>query len=768
MKKKDLLPKEKDDAVLLFRAIRKSKPGDSQAVPDDHPDRDSIWNRIVEFRGRFIASIISDTGDEQRRGVYLRILGKLYAAAMREYAPKTFASRGAEDIARGYADALLKSLGDEAPKRKSRTKADPCPHGKNKRTCVDCMPCLSLKTVTKAVTPSASTIREIPGDEIGSELLNTEWWPNKMYLMWIYAPRDASKEEFDLASLGSERKVFSLSRSRFIKRMGGFPVFEDTMSNAAYDGALEGLRSMINVPKPSRIPKTIVFDLRDDDKSTSDDVDPLRDATAKLGIWVSHLGTKKRPICVVVLSDEVGDAEHAAIAFDDLATSVPDVGAFIAKLALPRDWDHVNPKEEATLATALELAELPVGTPHAPVRWTDGHVAPRAFSLVSEGVPACSSVRYAAKNVRVFLAGDQSIVPHVRVTNETARLFIPFVSKGRADHASHVRVIDATALTMPSDASDADGKVTSVTKGHDRNVALLLAVAMDTPSVLIVTEAQSARMRLELGWMDKVFANGAPGAAGASGALRASSAAAGSQPPKRNTPSATRDTPRPSKSGSASAARSASSGHTEQAPTTVAVVVDEKTTESYDEAADHDEQQADATAGASAGAGKSGKDGSIHVRIFGEDLRVVKHAAGDAKCPGNMLRAADEHIKRLKAKNAEGTLEFLVIIGSGAAGSGSSAHHSTLDGNEKSIYLRCALNGADGDLELDYPDVEGRTVTSDTGKITRIVNAAMDATTKIFIVCTESDESAASVKRAKTLAADDSVDDAASQYWGYY
>jgi hypothetical protein len=796
VEKVTLGPGQKDDAVLFLRAIRQSKGTDRDAVAG--PDADRERTRIDAFRGRFVESIKKDRDDGPRRGVYLRTLGRLYAAALRDYTPTRFKTKGPEAIAVEYADALLSSLESVAGALpKAKTAPDPCPHGENKRTCAQCKSiaiCTHGRRQTmckecqqpKTVTPSDSTIREIPDSETESELFNTEWWPKEMYLLWIYdpRPRDENLDLFDLAILGSEKKGIISSRSRFIKRLGTFPVIEDTMSKDEYKEArltaMARLRSMIKVQEPTRIPKMIVFDLRHDDESTADDVSALRDATAKLGVWVSHLGTTKRPICVVVLSDETGDAEHAAIALDDGSPSVPDAREFLSKLALPGDADDANPKEEASLANALDLAALPTTDgKYEPVRRTAGTAAPRYFSLVSASEPPCSrSVRYEAKNMRVFLAGDDpsSIVPHVRVTNETAGLFVRYLTNGRADHASQLRVIDATLLTMPT--GDGNSPETETTKSHDLNVAVLLAVAMDTPSVLIVTKAQSRRMRKELGWMDRVFAKGAEasdkvqGKVGGNVGGEVGSKVGGKGNGALGSPSA---------SGAAGASRASGGQGSKSKGSPVSGGggphgSQPKTSPAHSTVLDPDAADVGSVDGAAAasqggkgGGGAGAANGIGTFTIFEESLRIVKHADGGNKCPQNMIRAADGYRARYKDAGSEERLEFLVSLG--AYQGGGFPHHSDRDGEpENAIYIRCAPVRAgaaattDGALEIDYPEalsMPRRIVTDDQDELKTKVHEAIDARTKIYIVCTEQ-------SAADGVGAEVPLPELLEPNWGYY
>jgi len=790
MKKGDV--RKKDDALDLLRAIRSYRHSDYGLIlqSDVNPPRDrvSMQKRINNFRNRFVASIVADTDDEARRDVYANILGKLYAAAAR--ANVTGLKSSSAEIARRYAESLLASLrliasaetlarGAATSTRKATTKS---------KAAVS----RGVQAPRAAGEPSASRIREVRESDAVSELLRTGWWPEEMHLLWIYEQKGLKTPAFDaLRKNSGKEKVYAEStRALFVSRMlsDKLPVVANRVLKATKKTAMDRLRDILHVEQKARFPSTIIFDLRGakgpekpksaEGAGTEDEDEPtLKDAIAKFAKWLPHLGTMMRPVCAVVISDDPDDATHAAIALDSGTAETPHVASFIESLTNEGALDEAvddDANVEDTLSTAVYYAGFPVGdADYAPVRWQKDYRTgpaarkPTSLSLVSADAPASGpgSVRYQPKDLRLFLEGSTPLpmVPDVRVSDETAISFIPFLAYGRTDHASNVRVIDATALTMPSDRqvgkgakAGGAGKVApEESKRNDLNVALLLAVAMDTPSVLIVTEEQRARMRLELEWMDRVFAAGAdtggkgarPGAdTGGKGAgpgadtggKGASSAAAGSpsQPPKAHS----------ARSKSASPSADLPPRKSPLASSTVEATVDED----------------DGATVAGAGTGKGGKSG-VYFKIFRENLRIVKHGEG-AECPGNMLRAAAEHMQRLAQTESGDKLEFLVGIRLSAAGKSvvTNEHHSTTGDNASSIYLRCAPAGTDGPLDLDYPEPSSgdRHLTSDQDEIARIVNEAMRANTKIFIVCMEAG--------AKQPAVEGSVGTSPSQSWGYY
>ena len=786
MVKTRLAQGQKDDVLILLGAIRNPLVGDD-SIGNTTEDLRAIRKRIDNFRSRFVASIAA--GDPERRWrVYLRILGKLFAAGTRAHTDLSTKPGASEVIASNYAESLLNSLRAEAGVSQDAAKDGSAAGPKTKTT-------KAARAKSNPSAPGVSTILEILEADAASVLLRTSWWPEEMRLLWIYEEKDFKR----LSLNGKGMLIVESPRATLINRMfsSKFPELGNRFLKATKETAMAQLRRMLHVEKPARIPSTIVFDLRGDQGAhkpkaqkaaggteTDEEDEPLlKDAIAKLAKWLPRFGTKDRPIYVVVISDDPDDATHAAIKLDKGTENAPTVAEFLAALDADKALDvavNDDANEEDTLTTAVHFAALPVNdTVYAPVRWERDYAMgpaaskPMELSLVSATAPTSGpDVRYQPKEMRVFFEGAERefpIVPHVALTDANARRFVRFLAYGSTDHASQVRVIDATDLTMPSDG----GKGTPEEKrGRDLNVALLLAVAMHTPSVLIVTPAQSARMRLELGWMDRVFANGGAGTGGKgagpgadtggkgagpgadTGASGASSAAAGSpsQLPKSRSASA-------ASAGARSKSASPSADLPPRKPSSASATV-EATVDEYDGATV-----------AGAGTGKGGKSG-VYFKIFGENLRIVKHGDGE-ECPQSMLSAAAEHIRRLAQTGSDDKLEFLVGFRLGAAGKSvvTYEHHSKTGNNASSIYLRCAPAGTDGPLDLDYPDPSssgGRDITSDQGDIARIVNEAMGANTKIFIVCMEAFVGAAHVGGAKQPAVEGSVGTSPSQSWGYY
>jgi hypothetical protein len=128
-------------------------------------------------------------------------------------------------------------------------------------------------------------------------------------------------------------------------------------------------------------------------------------------------------------------------------------------------------------------------------------------------------------------------------------------------------------------------------------------------------------------------------------------------------------------------------------------------------------------------------------------MRIANHG-GENTCPENMLRAADGYRDRIRKSGSVDMLAFLVCIGTlGTRGKSAIPHHSLISGNEDAIYIRCAPvragatgTATDGALELDYPDASEtstRKVTDDQDKLKTKAHEAIDARTKIYIVCTE-------------------------------
>lgn len=798
-----------DDVIDLLRAIRSSQETDNGLIVKSGVaaprDRVRMQKRIDNFRNRFVASIVADTDDGERRDVYANILGKLYAAAARAY--YTNVKSSSAKIASRYADSLLMSLdsvagvetsgrGAATSTRKATTKAkaavsaDENVGGRTQKPRG-----VNVPRAARAEPSASSTIREIRESDAESELFNTKWWPQHMHLLWIYAKKGLKTPAIDnLSRPGDDELYVPTSRKILASRMSSpkfpkFPGVGKRVGKAEQEAAMSRLRLMLDVAEMERVPKTVIIDVRDaegpakrtpppGDASTEEEDDfDLKTAIAKLGAWLPHLGTKLSPVCVVVISDHPNDATHAAIALDKGAATVPDAPAFIRTLtdagALDEEVDE-GENGEGALSSAVYFAGLPVvHEDYAPVRWERGYLTgpgekkPVALSLVSANGPvSTSSVRYHPKDMRVFLKGALApfpMVPHVSVTDETAVDFIPFLVFGATDHASHVRVIDATKLTMPS----GDGKATrtpDTTRSRDLNVALLLAVAMGTHSVLIVTAKQSERMMLELEWMDRVFLRPASGGGGLgpSGPKAAAAAAAAASPSASGA--------RPASQRGSSSSASPHSARGGASPGKAATTVGDEDVAKLSTVEDkvlHD----DAADGAH-GAGEDGEDGEAHgadgadgaseaprgkasagdngkFEIFGESLCIVKHDNGGAKkCPANMLSAAADHQARLAAKGHDDKLGFLVSTGPCAAGKGKPRHHSATPQNDGSIYIRCAPDATDDALELDYPQVSPamRIVIRGSGtqeEIAKRVNEAMEQNTKIYIVCTERPESAA-------------------------
>ena len=770
VKKVGLALGQKDDVLIFLAAILNPAVGDSPgSIGETTPERSKIRARINNFRSRFAASIAAGDG-QARWGVYLHILGKLYAAGMRVLNPGSFTADGASKVtASKYGHALLKSL------RAQAAEAGVLEHAAEDGSAAAPNPKTTKAARAKsgpgaANVPLASTIREIADDDAASELLRTSWWPEEMRLLWIYAEEAAYK---DLVT-GWGKPGHKMSRDSFTEWMYDFPdpkkVRGDHETNEeAQNNANRALRRMIGLDSDKkRFPKTIVFYLPPRNVPAiveeREEWDPARGpeprraevaeehiglagAIEKLEKWIRRLATKARSICVVVISGNSADSKHAMITLVDRpVTSVPSVTAFMSDTFMrdraKRPLKNVGASddgEDATLATALELAALPLDDEmYEPVRWTagGGRAAPSWLRLVGAGEQAQTLPhKYPPKEMRVFVeqAGTVlPIVPHVALTDKNAGRFVRFL-EGRADHASHVRVIDATALTMP------DGKATPTpaTRAHDLNVALLLAVAMDTPSVLIVTPKQSERMMLELEWMDRVFLRpAAAGNVGGQGAGKVSGSPA-------------------HKSSSASPTGGGDSSVVRKASTVSASLSDEAVQGSLgsnqgpdhaDLGADHGDGPGEASV-ATGGKARAGDDGKFE--IFGESLCIVNHDnGGTKKCSPNMLKAAADHKARLAEKGLGDKLEFLVSTRPCAVGKGTPRHHSATPQNEGSIYIRCAPDATDDALELDYPDGSSaiRTVISGSGsqgEIAKKVNEAMDKNTKIYIVCTERPESAA-------------------------